>query len=492
MSLIEKQPKKAKKPAAAGGGKRKKYRDDIHIEPKTKEQKQGRKITDLKNPTDVTLDSIKAKEEMGIVSGTTRESFESAKRKRIENDEHQRAVARKLIPKRENQTKNTLAIQNIHGKLTDFNETDQVPEKSLITELVDINLNYHKERATTQFPLEKLVTLGLLTAHVPSLNDKQQSMSRQLRDDGKFLNTQLEQLIQKNRELPPTEEKSLLTTKTTTTSSKKSLNTMKKSVTPGSQTSATVKLSLVGGNMESTLGYKRNSSASQKNHTFDDFDRDKRERGKACFLLDPLEDESPYGALPTSNKMYQSLRALNKEKYDRRDEVMKKQSSLVPKTDLEYINRDYFLEYRRRPRQGEKQCLNGTSCLFFTLTNEPDMRYIGRVFQTPNEAKNSSSEREGLCIDCLLCKWTLHVNEMKEKSINQSHPINHFSVLVGVGQYSQKCMLEVVFNNHPTGIIGCVPKYKETYRDKNILVTRDPITDQLQQEKYIGETGMDF
>lgn len=487
MSLNEKQPKKANKATgkAATGGKRKKYRDDIHIEPKTKEQKQGRKITDLKNPTDVTLDSIKAKEEMGIVSGTTRESFESAKRKRVENEEHQRAVARKLIPKRENQTKNTLAIQNIYGKMCDYNETDQIPEKSLITELVDINLDYHKDRATTQFPLEKLVTLGLLTAHVPSLNDKQQSMSRQLRDDGKFLNTQLEHLIQKNREVP------VESTPIATTGGKKSLSIMKKSVTPGSQTSATVKLSLVGGNMESTLGYKRNSSVSQKNQTFDDFDKDKRERGKACFLLDPLEDESPYGALPTSNKMYQSLRAQCGEKYDKRDEVMKNQSSLVPKTDLEIINRDYFLEYRRRPRHGEKQCLNGTNCLFFTLTNEPDMRYIGRVFQTRNEAKNNP-EQEGLCIDCLLCKWTLHVNEMKEKSIKQSHPINHFSVLVGVGEYSQKCMLDVVFNNHPTGIIGCVPGYKETYRDKNLLVTRDPLTDQLQQEKYIGETGMDF
>lgn len=479
--------KKAKKPsttALSKESKTKKYRDDIKTEKRTKLQKSARKITDLKNPTDVTVDSQKAMDEMGLVSGTTRESFDSAKRKRVEGDENQRAVARKLIPKRENQTKNTLAIEGIHGKLTDFNQTDQVPQSNLAMDLIDINLHYHKERSITQFPLEKLVSLGLLTAHVPSLRDKQASMSRQLLEDGNFIRTQLEHLT-RTKSTEPVQAKEVKTT------SNRSISTMKKVVTPGSQSSATVKLSLVAGNMETVLGYKRNSSASQKCSTFEDFDQDKAKRVEQCFRLDPLEDESPFGGIPTSYKMYQTLRAEKGEKYDNRAESMKKQSSMVGKTDLEIINRDYFLKYRKRPQPGEELCLNGTNCLFYTFCNDPEIRYVARAFQTPNEEK-SGVPKKGPCIDCYLCKLTLHVNEMKEKSINQSHPINHFSVLVGVGQYNQKCMLEVSFNRHETGITGCVPRYSENYRDKAVLTTRDPVTGLLVQEKYICESNMDF
>ena len=491
-------PKKAKKPSVSTlskESKTKKYRDDIKTERRTKQQKSARKITELKNPTDVTMDSQKAKDEMGMVIGTTRESFASAKRKRVESDQHQRAVARKLIPKRENQTKNTLAIQGIHGKLTDFNLTDQPSENSLAMELIDINLHYHKERNITQFPLEKLVSLGLLTAHVPSIPDKQASMSRQLAEDENFIRTQLEHLTgNTTKHIGEGESVTKLpvTTKEATKTGNRSVSSIKKTVTPGSQSSATVKLSLVAGSMETVLGYKRNSSASQKCSTFEYFDRDKIERGDACFLLDPLEDESPFGGLPTSNNMFQEMRAENIEKYEKRGESMKKQSSLVGKPDLEEINRDYFTKYRRRPRSGEAICLNGTNCLFYTYSNDPEIRYIGRVFLTPNEEKRATKKSDGLCIDCLLFKWTLHVNEMKEKSIPQSHPINHFGVLVGVGQYSQSCMLDVSFNNHQTGIVGCVPKYSEKFRDKGVLTTRDPVTDLLIQEKYICESNMDF
>lgn len=492
MSRPEKStPKKAKKPSPSSLTKEsrtKKYRDDIKTEKQTKHQKSTRKITDLKNPTDVTIDSQKALVEMGLVSGTTNESFQSAKKKRVESStEHQHAAARKLIAKRQNQTKNTLSLHGIHGKLSDFNQTDQVSESTLPLDLIDINLQYHKERNITQFPLEKLVSLGLLTAHVPSIQDKQASMSRQLGDDSHFMRKQLEHLTiikhSSDDSVPVVKE---------VKSNNRSVSTMKKVVTPQGQTSATVKLSLVAGSMETVLGYKRNSSASQKNSTFEDFDRDKQERMNAFFRLDPLEDESPYGGIPTSYKMFHSLRAEMAEKYENRAETMKKQASMVPKTDIEIINRDYFIYYRRRPLPGEPTCINGTSCLFYTFSNDPEVRYIARPFQTPNEVRSGVKNPNGPCIDCFLCKLTLHVNEMKEKSINQSHPVNHFSVLVGVGQYSQKCMLDVSFNRHQTGIVGCVPRYSENYRDKGVLTLRDPVTNLLVQEKYICESNMDF
>lgn len=485
-------PKKAKKPSSLNQTKEsrtKKYREDIKTEKQAKQQKSTRKITDLKNPTDVTLDSQKALVEMNLVSGTTNESFQSAKRKRVECPEgQQHAIARKLIAKRQNQTKNTLSLNGIHGKLSDFNQTDQVPDSTLPLDLIDINLKYHKERNITQFPLEKLVSLGLLTAHVPSLQDKQASMSRQLGENSHFLRTQLEHLTR----VKQNPDSATCGKEIVAKPNNRSVSTMKKTVTSSGETSATVKLSLVAGSMETVLGYKRNSSANQKKITFEDFDRDKVERTNAFFQFDPLEDESPFGGIPTSYKMFLNLKAEMGEKYEKRAETMKKQASMVAKTDIEIINRDYFIFYRRRPSPDEPLCINGTNCLFYTFSNDPEVRYIARPFRTPNEVRNGVKHKDGLCIDCLLCQFTLHVNEMKEKSINQSHPINHFSVLVGIGQYSQKCMLDVSFNRHQTGIVGCLPRYSENYRDKAILNVRDPITNQMIQEKYICESNMDF
>lgn len=512
-------PKKAKKPKAIDGSNKeeetlmKKYKDLLSVEPLERPIKEAHKITDLKNTTDVTVDSVKAKS-LGMNAGTTRDTYEATKKKRllVDVDSEQKAVVRKLIPKRANQTKNTLAIYNIHGKENDYSRgiDGSTGSTDIYSELRNVNsLIHQKERNMTQFPLEKLVTLGLLTAHVPSLNDRQYSMSRQFKEDADFMRNQLEQLTRTQKAQPVTTL--VKTTPTTARSNKKT--TLIRSIHQQQQqqqqltisetkqgnpklTSVTVKLGLLCGNLATDFGYRRSSSKTQINHIFKEFDDDKERRRREFFQSDPIEDETPFCSIPSRYHMFEELREQNAEKNKKHDEVMKDQSLMVAKSDLEVINRDDFLEYRRRPRTGEAICLEGTNCLFYTITNDPDLRYIGRVFYTPNQAKlveTGQFEREGLCIDCLLFRWTLHVQELSEKVIAQKVAINHFTVMTGVGQYNKKCMLDVTFNNLTTGIVGCVPKYSENYRNcKGIATFRDPIRNITQQERYISESNMDF
>ena len=110
MSVRKREPKKSSNPNAI----RKNYENSINTPLPVKQQKDTRKVTELKNPRDINIDGRAAKE-MNISFGTTRESFQSLKRKADAGDgpQSQRAHATHLVPLRKNQRLDTLTVHAI-------------------------------------------------------------------------------------------------------------------------------------------------------------------------------------------------------------------------------------------------------------------------------------------------------------------------------------------------------------------------------------------
>jgi hypothetical protein len=437
----------------------KKYEATINKEPFAKPVKDVRKITDLKNPRHVTLDEEEANE-IGLTLQNTRDAFESKKRKRDQQLQ--------LVPLRENQKKTTLSIR--------ANEEGAEEPTDIYRNIMLINSKNHQERIKKVLPLEHLATLGLLTTQKKSIDERQQSMSTQLKENCDLMRDQLIQLTHHG-------ESALLPS--ASSSSSASGITLKREVPNKKRrpnenpNSMNVKLCLMVGQQSRPFGYTRCASSDQKTYTFQLFDTEKDELRMKFFQSDPLEDETPFGSLPTSFNLFHRLTRENRAKYESRNTAAA--SSLVPRTPLEYLNREQIKQkYRRRPPVNAPTCINGTRCLFYTFTMDPDVRYVGGVFA------------ELLCYDCFLARLTLEVMDNISKERSQEFPINQFSVIVGEGEYSADCMLPVTFNNIITGIVGHVPRYDAKNRFVGTLVMHDLVKNTTYTESYIAETGMDF
>jgi hypothetical protein len=434
----------------------KKYEATINKESFAKPVKDVRKITDLKNPRNVTLDEEKANE-IGLTLQNTRDAFETTKRKR-DDQQH-------LVPLRENQRKETLSIR--------ANEKGAEEPSDIYRNMMLINSKLHQERNKKALPLEQLTKLGLLTTQKKTIDERQQSMATQLKENCDLMRDQLIQLTHNGENALSSSSSSIITLKREISSKKRRVSE--------NQNSMNVKLSLMLGQQSRPFGYTRYASSDQKTYTFQIFDTEKDELRRAFFQSDPLEDETPYGSIPSKFNLFHQLMRDNRTKYESRNAAMSTASSLVPRTPLEYLNREQIKQkYRRRPQSNDVQCVNGTRCLFYTFTTDPDIRYVGCVFS------------QSLCYDCFLARLTLEVMDNISKERSQEFPINQFSVIVGEGEYSADCMLPVTFNNIITGIVGHVPRYDAKNRFVGTMVLRDLVKNTTFTETYIAETGMDF
>jgi hypothetical protein len=425
------------------------YATTLNKEPITKTVKSTRKVTDLRDPCSATIDEEKARE-MGINIRNTRESIESTKKRSLS--------AAQLIPLRENQTKETLCVRlNTQGA--------EEPE-NIYKNIMLINARLYEDRNNKVLPLEQMVMLGALTPQQKSLDDRQRSMAEQLNENSQLMQDQLKQLNHHGREVLSSQ----------TVASNKEVIVKKRRINNESKTS--VKINLLLDQTIRPFGYTRFASNDQKTFTFDLFDTDKDALRREFFQSDPLEDETPYYSLPIRFNMFRKLTEQFGEQYARRmDDI---ETTLVPKTPLKYFTKESIKQnYRRRPRNKEQVCVNGTRCLFYTYTNDPDIRYIGVVFA------------DEICYDCFLAKMTLQVMDNISKECSQKSAINFFSVIVGEGEYSAAFMQPVIFNNIVTGIVGHVPRYDAKNRYVGEMTTRH-LDGTTRTESYIAETGMDF
>ena len=289
---------------------------------------------------------------------------------------------------------------------------------------------------------------------------------------------------------------------------------------PNNGDTCTKKLNHILGNSFYQYGYNRRRPEAQykKMKVLDSADR--LERFREFYKYDQLdEDETNYGEAPNNSKMFRKLRRDNGEKFNRRNEQLRLSAALTPKADVEEISKEQILEARQPPGTGDALCSNGAKCIFNTFSPDKTARYIGKVFYTERErAKIVKDQIEGksmemddfdeeaeeeeeeshnkhrLCIDCLFKRWTIQWAINISHEIVPERQINYFTVQCKPGQYSPHCMLSMLENNKPTGIVGNVPRFS--------LNNRRIVTHQRHrrtESKYetvsvpvLVETGMDF
>jgi len=532
-------PAPAKKRGKNESSQLKKFEHSVLKEKPAKPAKESRRVAELKQPRHVSIDERRTAE-MGLSMNTTREGFEAKKRARVVERaggggaEVQHALATTLLPARQNQTRAALGARPGRGA------APRPEGGEMYRELLSINTELYAEREETTFPLEGLVSIGLFSAHALSLNEKQERAGVQLAQGPDFMRAQLHQVDrfgigacgggggeQGGRLQPPN---------TMVISRGGGSDAKRRRIDDGSgggaatdpdpaerHQAASVKLSTtLGGPVNFAFLYEKRASNEHKKYTFSEFDRGRAEIRAHFFLNDPLDDEVPYGSPPYRFKLFRELQAANYAQYKARIEAPRDAASHFPRPELEVINRAYITHYRKRPRDGEATCAHGTRCRFYLFRTDPALRYVGRVFLTPRQANaaRAREEEEGdtaraasplLCIDCLLCKWTWECVDNIANEVQQSVPMNHFSVIVGEGEYAQACMLPVRYNKLATGVVGCVPWYDVHQRMMKTVTsggsgTGGAATEDasdpggtaprrkylIDTESYVAEIGMDF
>jgi len=267
-------------------------------------------------------------------------------------------------------------------------------------------------------------------------------------------------------------------------------------------------------------GFNNNTGKTALHETIREFYKDYEERQKIFFLDDELELESEYYGSGSGTKKknkqlhrpprsFACFRLIEKQfkiRYDERLNILKDSASRTPKLDDEPpISKSWIEGYRLRPTSTDELCSKGGSCKFNILCKKDNMRYIGRVFETPREIKEKEEygvnnpnryirNKERLCYDCII--WDLTIKSY-ENVASESVPLiqmNYFTVLCEPGQFNKECMLPVVMNSKPTGITGHVPAYNSGKRISIPLKIQriEGSTFINITTNFLSETGMDF
>jgi hypothetical protein len=425
-------------------------------------------MTELQNPRDATLDVARAKE-LGATVDTTREALHEAGDRLRQT----RAEAKHLQVPRQEQTQRTLALTSSRG----VSPVELPAENVVQAQLRQLARTQFAKRQARPLAIEEVASLGFLSPHLVPLDDRQEAMARELSRSSDFVRDQLLQITHANVVTQkPLEEIAVQEQQQQQNNNAKEGGTQ-------------VKLSLAFGDFNYSFGYQRRASNDHRKNLFVAHDTDRRLKLAQFYVADPLDETLPLGAPPQSFKLFQRLWAEHGAKFLAR-ETTPLHTALVPRPDLELVPRAHLLKYRMAPVAGQEKCCNGTRCRFYTflLAKDASLAYVGAAFYTPlEELQDMVVEKP--CIDCLLADWTIRVMNNCAKSIAQTTPINHFEVMVGDGEYSQACLLDVTKNKLETGIVGCVPRYDAKFRD---VLERKRDRQDLLPESYLGEVGMDF
>jgi hypothetical protein len=489
---------------------RTKHEKSLQSKQATKKAVDKRKFTAMKDGVDINMDVQRAKE-VNIETGLSNEIAVAERRA----PSHAPLTA--VAPQRNNQTMRTLAQSN----RVDDNDADS--GAPLHMELVRANELLYERRNNGEFPLEWLITMGMLSTQTPTIESRQYALAAQYGDSVSFMRDMLKQLcriptpINMSSPLVATAPSSSSPT-TTPPTPKSGKNTItvnhevqrisgKKRVkktdgdgenddSAAGPLASSVKVSHIIAPMNFTCTYMRQASNDYKKHIFPIYDREKERITHAFFTDDSLEDNVPPGTLPWQFKIFQQLAAQHAAKYEQRDSAMANFSvdhSAHPV--VEVIARSHIQRYRYRPRPKDQLCFNGTRCYFYTYSSDPSVRYVGKVFRTPlqEEAGHADGCPVGnLCIDCILAGWTQRQADNFVKERSPSLPANHFTVMVGKGEYSEACMLHQVFNKLVTGFTGNVPYYHSNHRAIDYVTLRHVGESAAVKESYVAEIGTDF
>ena len=448
----------------------------------------------ISNPRSVTINEEK-KEALGINQNL--------------NNEMQAASQLLVLPK--NQTKESLSLI----KPSDIGDMYDDLGNDTCRELYRINMDLHRKRNVHEFPMEELISARILTPYIMSLDEKQNAMAKQCQVDVHFVADQFIQLHHSHND-DDTSRKNHINNKLIKEQNSNVLDLLsgekeeevkkKRRKRNKNEGLATIKLKPVFNHFEYSFAYESTDNMINRNYLTQQHVEDWKARFKSAYLYDELDYETGFGLAPKRYKMFRQLVATNMEKYKQRDQLLKEDIKSVPLIELEEISREYITFYRQKPSSLDVQlCFNGQSCQFYTFSHDPLVRYIGMSFYTERQLDQRKKgiplthNQEGFCIDCLLKSWTLqHANNIA-RGYQPKCAFNHFTVIVGEGQYNQDCMLQPYYNRRLTGIMGHVPKYDRNQREvvmvsKRILDKKNTESGSngIIRDNYIGEAGMDF
>lgn len=411
-------------------------------------------------------------------------STEISQHETVDTHNHeQRALAIHVMPARERQTTETLALtpsatSNHHV----FNDLDFVAAMKK-----DHYERHQLINTTATRPLEHLMEDGgFMAVDQPHIEPIFLALSKEMRQNINFIKA----------------------TKNDATSKRKKRLVEGEEAEDGEnkQTPTVKKLKLIFGDTYHSFGYHKRTPQSQ-NKRIEALDQvDRYERFKECFRDDELEEDTNFGEVPRNYKMFRELWAKNIDKYKRRHETLRDAATLVPKIALEEVTKEYIRKFREPPGKHDELCSNGEECVFYTFSDDKNVKYIGKVFYTENERRrrleaqlndkedDTSHNKHKLCIDCLLRLWTKIYFRNIADEVLPERPINYFTVACGRGQYSPNVMLNVTENKKPTGIMGHVPRFA---MNKRCIITLE--ANVYDAGKYhsvfvpcLAETGMDF
>lgn len=419
---------------------------------------------------------------------------------------HDMEQATELMPLPNYQTKETLTIK----KAADIGDMYEGMGNDTCYQLFRMNMDMHKARQRHNFPLEELIEAQILIPNIMSLDERQNHEAKQSQVDILFVADQFVQLHH-NKEDDKIGQ-SHLSNKLLKMNKEKENGDEdhgggggpnKKRKKNQGEGNVTVKLKTVFNRFEYSFSYESPDKGIDRSALALQHRIDKTNRLESLYMNDVIEVETPFCLAPKRYKMFRQLVECNIEKYRNRTKILENASTSVPLTDLEEISREYITFYRQKPSDRDAQlCFNGQNCVCYTFSMDPLIRYIGLSFFTERQLEQKKRGEplthniEGLCIDCLLREWTLkHAN-----NISREHqPIcafNHFTVIVGEGQYNSDCMLQPYYNRRLTGIMGHVPRYDRKQREVIILNKRKldrKGSVSLVHDNYIGESAeMDF
>ena len=477
--------KQAKRSAKIDEKLQRKYEGSITKSNGTpKARKETRKLSELKNPSDMTVDAH-AERKLGL-----------HKRSR-DDDEPLGAHGGALVPARATHSRETLSVR---GQRQEMVLEPAVPTPDLYQQLLEINRRQHRARNDQPRPMEELVGQGLLSTHIATLDERQDAQARQLRFDADFIAAQLRQLHRGagGGTLTPAPSLPLAFN-----NSRKRAKTGEASDQAGGMASQ-VTLSIGFDSNEQLFGYELRLPNEKREHCFGLYDQDQETRRRVFLALDQLEEETPFCLRPTRYKMHRTLIEEEQARFNGRHTLPQQASSLVPRPPFEVVSREYIEQYLYRPPQhtGET-CFNGQRCICYTYSPDPSVRYVARPFYTERQCQQLKrgealdANRDGLCFLCQVLDWTRHHQRNITRQHSPSTFYNHFGVQVGPGQFNRDAMLEVVFNGRETGIIGHVPRFDEkklcvAFVTRRSIQASNSGSVQPYAEAYIGLQGMDF
>jgi hypothetical protein len=394
----------------------------------------------------------------------------------IASKKDQSVKATKVIKKREKQRIFDLAIEQSQAY---FNDIENEPNRMF------------GPLPAAIYPMQRFLMNGFLPVDNMNPAATISCVTRNLKEECDFINS--EKL--KQRELDNSIKSS--SSSTNTPSSIKTNGPGNTDQQGKKRDLSNTKLNQVWGTTYHSFGYNRRIPKELKLGIDRAYIGEKVKIFKLCYDDDCIEPDVEFGSMPSNSRMFNQTRDTHYMKYKCADKIVLDSAKMIPRPQIEVIDRAYFRKYRRKPEPNEQVelCASGTRCVFNVIIRNKHQAYIARIFYSRNEIRHKIIyNKERLCIDCLLKLWTKVHDQNVSHEIDVQRPFNYFSVKVGPKEYSSHCLLSNIENDRPTGIEGHVPRFSGNNRRNAVVVKNYDDGNQIHTTftPYLEEIGMDF